>query len=100
MKPDLEPPVDGQETVSSTGSTPPEIRWDDGLGFRAIMGDTTPGNPLLKLIAERIRVAANYLHLTRYDLFRILAGTAFSRGKQTNPVSEAKAASSWSRRIT
>ena len=65
MKPDLEPLVGGQETVPRVGSAPPEIRWDDGLGFRTITGDTTPGNELLKLIAERIRVAARHLDLTR-----------------------------------
>ncbi|MBU4370772.1 MAG: hypothetical protein KKD68_02630 [Proteobacteria bacterium] len=85
MKPDLEPPVDGQETVPRTGSAPPEIRWDDGLGFRAITGDTTPGNALLKLIAERIRVAAHYLHLTRDDLFRIFSRHSIFEGEADEP---------------
>jgi glutamate dehydrogenase/leucine dehydrogenase len=71
MNPDLEPIVDEQKTIPCVGNAPPEIRWDDGLGFRAIVGDTTPSNELLKLIAERIRVAARHLDLTRNDLFRI-----------------------------
>jgi hypothetical protein len=85
MKPDLEPLVDGQETVPRVGSAPPEIRWDDGLGFRTITGDTTPGNELLKLIAERIRVAARHLHLTRDDLFRIFSRHSIFEGEADEP---------------
>jgi len=81
MKPDLEPLVDGQETVPRIGSAPPEIRWDDGLGFRTITGDTIPGNELLKLIAERIRVAARHLQLTRDDLFRIFSRHSIFEGE-------------------
>ena len=81
MKRDLKPLVDGQETVPHIGGAPPEIRWDDGLGFRAITGDTTPGNELLKLIAERIRVAARHLHLTRDDLFRIFSRHSIFEGE-------------------
>jgi glutamate dehydrogenase/leucine dehydrogenase len=85
MKPDFEPFVDGQETVPRIGSAPPEIRWDDGLGFRTITGDTTPGNELLKLIAERIRVAARHLHLTRDDLFRIFSRHSIFEGEADEP---------------
>jgi len=85
MKLAFEPFVDRQETVPRTGSAPPEIRWDDGLGFRAITGDTTPGNELLKLIAERIRVAAHHLHLTRDDLFRIFSRHSIFEGEADEP---------------
>jgi len=85
MKRDGEPLADGQETVPPVCMVPPEIRWDDGLGFRAIMGDTTPGNELLKLIAERIRVAAHHLHLTRGDLFRIFSRHSIFEGEADEP---------------
>ena len=85
MKPDLEPLVYGQETVPRAGNTPPEIRWDDGLGFRTIMGEMTPGNALLKLIAERIRVAARHLLLTRDDLFRIFSRHSIFEGEADEP---------------
>jgi glutamate dehydrogenase/leucine dehydrogenase len=71
MNSDFELLVGARETALRVGSAPPEIRWDGGLGFHTITGDTTPGSELLKLIAERIRVAARHLHLTRDDLFRI-----------------------------
>jgi hypothetical protein len=87
MKPDLEPLVDGQETVPRIGSAPPEIRWDNGLGFRTITGDTIPGNELLRLIAERIRVAASHLHLTRDDLFRIFSRHSIFEGEADEPAS-------------
>lgn len=73
MKPDLDPHVEGRRTLSDFGGSPPGAQWDNGLGFRSITGDTTPGNELLKLIAERIRVAARHLGLTRDDLFRIFS---------------------------
>ena len=63
----------------------PEIRWDDGLGFRTIMGETTPGNELLKLIAERIRVAARHLRLTRDDMFRIFSRHSIFEGEADEP---------------
>ncbi len=85
MNPDLETLVDGQQTIPRVGSTPPEIRWDDGLGFHTITGDTTPGNELLKLIAERIRVAARHLHLTRDDLFRIFSRHSIFEGEADEP---------------
>ncbi|MEI7671256.1 MAG: hypothetical protein WCK00_04000 [Deltaproteobacteria bacterium] len=85
MNPDLESLVVGQENVPLMGSTPSEIHWDDGLGFRAITGDTTPGNELLKLIAERIRVAARHLGLTRDDLFRIFSRHSIFEGEADEP---------------
>ncbi len=81
MNSDLEPPVDGQEPFPRVCSVPPEIRWDGGLGFHTITGDTTPGNELLKLIAERIRVAARHLRLTRDDLFRIFSRHSIFEGE-------------------
>ena len=85
MNPDLDPFVDGQDTIPHVGSAPPEIRWDDGLGFRTITGETTPGNELLKLIAERIRVAAGHLRLTRDDLFRIFSRHSIFEGEADEP---------------
>ncbi|MFH2120831.1 MAG: hypothetical protein ABIJ25_10615 [Pseudomonadota bacterium] len=85
MNPDLGPLVGGQETVPRVGSASPEIRWDDGLGFRTITGETTPGNELLKLIAERIRVAAGHLRLTRDDLFRIFSPHSIFEGEADEP---------------
>jgi len=85
MKRALEPLTDGQETILPVGSASPEIRWDDGLGFRTITGDTTPGNELLKLIAERIRVAARHLRLTRDDLFRIFSRHSIFEGEADEP---------------
>ena len=100
MKDDLGPFAGGQETIPRFGSIPPEIRWDDGLGFRTIMGETIPGNELLKLIAERIRVAARHLGLTRDDMFRIFSRHSIFEGEADEPGVEERAASSWSRRIT
>lgn len=85
MKPDREPPVDGPRTVPCFGSAPTGIRWDDGLGFRTVTGDTTPGNELLKLIAERIRVAVRHLGLTRDDLFRIFSPHSIFEGEADEP---------------
>ena len=44
---------------------------DGGLGFKAIVGEVAPQNGMLRLIAERIRVAAVHLDLSREDLHRI-----------------------------
>jgi len=85
MKDDLGPFAGGQETIPRFGSIPPEIRWDDGLGFRTIMGETIPGNELLKLIAERIRVAARHLGLTRDDMFRIFSRHSIFEGEADEP---------------
>jgi len=85
MKPAFEPFVDGQETVPRVGMAPPEIRWDDGLGFRTIVGDMTPSDELLKLIAERIRVAARHVRLTRDDLFRIFSRHSIFEGETDKP---------------
>ncbi|MCE5264069.1 MAG: hypothetical protein LLG97_11105 [Deltaproteobacteria bacterium] len=77
--------MDGGGAVACVGSVPPEIRWDDGLGFRTITGDLTPGNELLKLIAERIRMAARHLGLTRDDLFRIFGRHSVFEGEVDEP---------------
>ncbi len=81
MKCNEEPLAAGPETIPGFGAVPPEIRWDDGLGFRTITGETTPGDELLKLIAERIRVAARHLGLTRDDLFRIFSRHSVFEGE-------------------
>ena len=85
MNPDLEQFANEQETIPRVGTAPPEIRWDDGLGFRTITGETTPGNELLKLIAERIRVAARHLRLTRDDLFRIFSRHSIFEAEADEP---------------
>ena len=85
MDPNVEPIDGGQENTPRAGGVHPEIRWDDGLGFRTITGDTTPDNELLKLIAERIRVAARHLGLTRDDLFRIFSRHSIFEGEADEP---------------
>ena len=50
-----------------------------------ITGETTPDNALLKLIAERIRVAACHLRLTRDDLFRIFSRHSIFEGEADEP---------------
>ena len=50
-----------------------------------ITGETTPDNALLKLIAERIRVAARHLRLTRDDLFRIFSRHSIFEGEADEP---------------
>lgn len=45
--------------------------WDGGLACRAITREFVPANGLLQLIAERIRIAAGYLPLSKADLERI-----------------------------
>ena len=44
---------------------------DGGLAYRIIVAELRTSNALLQLIAERIRVAARHLELTREDLYRI-----------------------------
>ncbi|MHB8772277.1 MAG: Glu/Leu/Phe/Val dehydrogenase [Syntrophales bacterium] len=85
MKHDQKRFVGGQEIIPRSGTASPEIRWDNGLGFRTIMGETMPGNELLKLIAERIRVAARHLDLTRDDLFRIFSRHSIFEGEADEP---------------
>ncbi len=51
--------------------TASESTSDGGLGFGAIVGEIFPQNGLLRLIAERIRVAATHLRMPREDLHRI-----------------------------
>ncbi len=49
----------------------PGPKWDGGLAARTIVGDARPANLLLKVIAERIRVAADHLRIPRDELFGI-----------------------------
>ncbi|HNU71243.1 MAG TPA: hypothetical protein PKL48_05965 [Thermodesulfobacteriota bacterium] len=85
MKPKAEPFADEQETISRVVSAPAERQWNDLLAFRTITGDITPGNELLELIAERIRVAARHLRLTRNDLFRIFSYYSTYEGETDQP---------------
>lgn len=73
---------------AATGSNPlpvreraPGITWDGGLAFRSVVGDLTPGDELLRLIAERIRVAASQLGLDRKDLERIFVRHSVFEGE-------------------
>jgi len=50
---------------------PPGSTDDGGLAYRTIVGDLKSSNALLQLIADRIRIAAGHLGLTREDLHRI-----------------------------
>ncbi len=47
------------------------LRWDGGLAYRSITGETPAENHLLRMIALRIRVAAEHLQLSNEDLRRI-----------------------------
>lgn len=60
---------------------PPGSRWDEGLGFRTIVGELTPATELLRVIAERIRVAAHHLQLSREDLYRIFSRHSVFEGE-------------------
>ena len=79
------PFADRNGANSGNGTPYPEIRWDDGLGFRTITGETTPKNELLRLIAERIREAARHLRLTREDLYRIFSRHSIFEGEADEP---------------
>jgi hypothetical protein len=51
------------------------------MAFRAIVGEFTPANALLRLIAERIRAAAGYMRLSREDLHRIFSRHSIFEGQ-------------------
>jgi len=50
---------------------PGTARMDGGLGYRTITGEAAARTELLDIIAERVRVAADRLKLSREDLRRI-----------------------------
>ncbi len=54
---------------------------DNEFGFAAVVGDVVPRNGLLRLITERIRVAAACLQLSRDDLHRIFARHSVFEGE-------------------
>ena len=54
---------------------------DGGLGFKVIVGEVVPQNGMLRLIAERIRVAAGHLELSREDLHRIFSRHSVFEGE-------------------
>ena len=48
----------------SPPDAPTGSRWDEGLGFRTIVGELTPGTSLLRLIAVEIpRAVASRAHV-------------------------------------
>lgn len=49
----------------------PRPKSDGGLAARTILGQSRPANVLLKVIAERIRVAADHLQIPSDELFNI-----------------------------
>jgi len=57
---------------------------DGGLGLKAITGEMVPRNRLLRLIAERIRVAAATLRLTHAELASIFGRHSIFEG-ETQP---------------
>lgn len=90
MGADSEPSTEGRKRGPGLDGMHPEIRWDDLLGFYTITGEVNPGNELLNLIAERIRVAARHLRLTRDDLFRIFSRHSVFEGEADEPGTECK----------
>lgn len=63
----------------------PAQALDQGLAFRAIVGDTTPDNELFALIAERIRRAAAHLKLSREELYSIFSRHSIFEGQAAGP---------------
>lgn len=59
----------------------PRILWDKGLAFKVITGEVMPANGLLRVVAERIRVAAEHLQLCRDDLHRIFSRHSIFEGE-------------------
>lgn len=73
-----EVPHDGD---SVSASEAPLVFGDEGMAFRAIVGEFTSANALLRLIAERIRAAAGHLRLSREDLHRIFSRHSIFEGQ-------------------
>ena len=67
------PPADpgGAGVSLAQAGGPPGSTDDGGLAYRTIIGELSSSDALLRLIAERIRIAARHLALTREDLQRI-----------------------------
>lgn len=63
----------------------PETRPDGGLAARTVVGEARPANLLLKVIAQRIRVAADHLQISRQELYRIFEPHTVFEG-ETAPV--------------
>ena len=81
------PPPIMQPAVSNISAPPAAPSGTvelDSLGFAAIVGDVTPRNQLLQLIAERIRVAAALLQLSRDDLHRIFSRHSVFEGETSS----------------
>jgi len=60
-----------RESGHSRATDRSTLNWDGGLAYRAITGEATSENHLLKMIADRIRVAADHLKMSKDDLRRI-----------------------------
>jgi hypothetical protein len=61
------------------------IQWDGGLARETILGTLEPTNTLLAIIADRIRVAARHLQLSREDLSLIFTPHSIFEGESTVP---------------
>jgi len=64
---------------------------DGGLAYRMIVGELNASDALLRLIAERIRIAARHLKLTREDLHRIFIRHTVFEGETLSVTEAARA---------
>src|SRR5512143_687964 len=71
--------------ASAWPAAEPNQAWDGGLAARTVIGEARAANLLLKVIAERIRVAADHLQIPRDELFRIFEPHTVFEG-ETAPV--------------
>lgn len=69
----------------TTAAGTPVPNWDGGLAANTVIGNTRPANVLLKVIAERIRVAADHLHIPRGELYRIFEPHTVFEGETDRP---------------
>jgi hypothetical protein len=70
---DLVRPLDVSQVLNSAPNKNAPVVWDEGFAARAITGQRTPANRLLRLICERIRKAAGHLKLSEPDIHRIFS---------------------------
>lgn len=78
VKDTIQPETEG--TLEAMGEN-----WDGGLALETITGFRRAANPLLAVIAERIRSAADHLRLSRDDLVRIFNRHTVYEG-ETDPL--------------
>jgi len=62
-----------------------EAGQDGGLALRSILGERNSASELLQVIAERIRLAAKHLRLSRDDLGRIFSRHEVFEGETESP---------------